>query len=92
LGADVKRLGPTLARDEVPWRRLYHEGFRIDLGGELPEGVVFVAPFTETRECVVLMIPCPAELVERVRSALLLGATTVRSAGGLLRMVLGGQA
>ncbi len=73
-----------LYRDTIDWPRLYAEGFRVDLGGgALVEAVGLLAPFTDTRECIVLLVPCPKALTAQVSEALVHGAALARATGGL---------
>ncbi len=74
-------------RDDTDWRGLYDEGMRIELGGELAEGTVLVAPFTRDRELLVIMLPVPQALVGTLRETLEMVGRLIRGAGGLVQLL-----
>ena len=77
----VRRQRP---RDAVDWRAVYAEALRVKLGGGRPEAATFVVPFEESRDLMVLMVPCPRRIVRQVRGVLERVANVVDGAGGLL--------
>lgn len=77
------------ARDTTDWPALYREGMRVELGGELSEAVMLVAPYSRERELLVVMVPVPHAMVRTLRTLLAHGAQLVRAAGGLLALMGG---
>lgn len=74
-------------REATDWSALYREGMRVELGGELSEAVLLVAPFTRERELLVVMLPVPHPMVRTLRTLLEHGAQLVRAAGGVLQLI-----
>lgn len=72
-----------LSRSGIDWQRVYREGLRVELSGELPEGSFFVAPFDERRDIIVVMVPCPRALVNKVKTSMLSWASILRGGQGL---------
>ncbi len=76
-------------RDETDWSGLYDEGLRLELGGELTEGTVLVAPFTRERALLVVMVPLPIALLGTIRQTVERIAQLVHAGGGLLQLLSG---
>ena len=78
----------TMTRHRIDWQQLYREGQRVTLAGELlGEASVFVAPFDDARDVVVVLLPTPRHYVGMARAALLRWAEMIRGGQGLLGMM-----
>jgi hypothetical protein len=87
LGGERARRG---ARDRVDWRAVYRDAVRVGIrGGQPHEAATFVVPFDESRELVVVMVPCPRTAVRRLRGALEVASDVIRGTGGLLALIGG---
>ena len=80
-------------RDTTDWPRLYDEGLRVQLTGELPEGSTLFVPFDRGRELLVVMVPIPGALIGVVRQLVGRAEQLHAMIGALVQLVLrGGRA